>query len=675
MVSSHELRQKFLDFFKAKGHTIIPSASLLPENDPTVLFTTAGMHPLVPYLLGEEHPGGKRLANIQKCIRTGDIDEVGDNRHLTFFEMLGNWSFGDYFKTEAIAWSFEFLTSKSWLDLNPAQLYVSVFAGDKDAPRDEESIKHWQAAFANARLSAGVGDYQQGINEEQRIFTYDKSKNWWGPAGQTGPCGPDTEMFYDILNLPDKKQHASGWSGHEPCHPNCDCGRYVEIWNDVFMEYNKKVKSQPSSRAQVVGKSPPEADPPLAGKVKNDEEVEYEFVPLKQKNVDTGMGLERTLAVLKGQRSVFDTELFKPMFDVIGLNQDVISEVELCKARVVIDHARAAVFMVSDGVEPSNKDRGYVLRRLLRRAMVYARLLNLKEHWLKDLVGQVVTTYAQVYPELVGRSVDIFRIIKGEEEKFEETLDHGLNYFKKQLPEIERIISVQLRTGGRASGPGAAIQDLGKLIFDLYQNYGFPYELAEEQIAILGYSTAKTYHNELRESFECEFKKHQELSRTASAGMFKGGLADHSEEVVKLHTATHLLHQALRDVLGGEVAQKGSNITAERLRFDFVYAAKMSPAEIMQVEQIVNDKIKQDLPVHFELLSVAEAKTRGAIGLFEYKYSQLGNKIKVYFVGDYSAEICGGPHVEHTGQIGSFRILKEEAVAAGVRRIKAVVKV
>ncbi|MFA4818836.1 MAG: alanine--tRNA ligase [Patescibacteria group bacterium] len=657
-MTANELRQKFLDFFKAKGHTIIPSASLIPENDPTVLFTTAGMHPLVPYLLGEEHPDGRRVASCQKCIRTGDIDEVGDDVHLTFFEMLGNWSLGDYWKQEAIEWSFEFLTKELGLPID--RLAVSCFAGDSDAPRDQESIKHWQAAFASAGVPAEVGDYQQGINEGQRIFTYGKNKNWWGPAGQTGPCGPDTEMFYDILDLPDKKRHALGWSGNEPCHPNCDCGRYVEIWNDVFMEYERRIKNQES-------------------RIKNKEsgigdDVEYEFVPLKQKNVDTGMGLERTLAVLKGQRSVFDTELFKPMFDVIGLNQDVMSEVELCKARVVIDHAKAAVFMVSDGVEPSNKDRGYVLRRLLRRAMVYARLLNLKEHWLRALVGQVVTTYAQVYPELVRRSADIFRIIKGEEEKFEETLDHGLNYFKKQLPEIERIISVQLRTGGRASGPGAAIQDLGKLIFDLYQNYGFPYELAEEQIAILGYSTAKTYRNELRESFERESKKHQELSRTASAGMFKGGLADHSEEVVKLHTTTHLLHQALRDVLGPEVAQKGSNITAKRLRFDFVHSAKMSAEELKKVEEIVNGKINQDLPVHFELLSVAEAKQRGAIGLFDDKYAKLDNQVKVYFVGDYSAEICGGPHVQHTGQIGGFKIIKEEAVSAGGRRIKAVIK-
>ncbi|MBI5466258.1 MAG: alanine--tRNA ligase [Candidatus Kerfeldbacteria bacterium] len=629
-MTANELRQKYLDFFETKGHKVIPSASLVPTNDSTVLFTTAGMHPLVPYLLGEAHPAGRRLASCQKCIRTGDIEEVGDNRHLTFFEMLGNWSLGDYFKPEAIAWSFEFLTSRDWLGLDLSRLYASVFEGDTDAPRDEESIAHWQRAFGSTGLEAKVGDRTKGIGEGERIFLYPKDKNWWGPAGATGPCGPDSEMFYDSLGAEDKRQHLGSWKGSEPCHPNCDCGRYVEIWNDVFMEYERRIKNKES-------------------RIEN--EVEYEFIPLKQKNVDTGMGLDRTLAVLKGQRSVFDTELFKPMFDVISLHQDGMSETELRRARVVLDHVRAATFMVGDGVEPSNKDRGYVLRRLLRRAMVYAKLLNLKEHWLKALVGQVITVYGEPYPELAQNSERVFSAIATEQKKFSQTLD-------KALREFERLIK-----------HNAAAGVTGKEAFDLYQSYGLPWEVTHELAQQSGWRIKA-------EEFEAEFKKHQELSRTASAGQFKGGLADHTEQVVRLHTATHLMNAALRQVLGEHVWQKGSNITAERTRFDFTHPQKMTDKEKKKVEELVNSWIRADYQVKREVLPLEEARKLNAIGVFGEKYA---DTVSVYTVYDpktnevISREFCGGPHVEHTGRVGQFKIIKEEAVSSGVRRLKAVV--
>jgi len=611
MITTTQLRQKYLDFFRSKGHHVIPSASLIPENDPTVLFTTAGMHPLVPYLLSEPHPEGKKLTSVQKCIRTGDIDEVGDNRHLTFFEMLGNWSLGDYFKEQAVAWSFEFLTSEQWLNINPERLYVSVFAGDQDAPMDQDTVGYWQQAFKSRSLSAQLGDYSQGIKEGERIFAYPKNKNWWGPAGQTGPCGPDTEIFYDTLSaITNKSEHAPGWTDQVPCHPNCDCGRYLEIWNNVFMQYNKQADGS--------------------------------FVPLKQQNVDTGMGLERTVAVINGIE-VFGVDTFAPLINKIEelTNKNYGDYVK--EFRIIADHIKAAVFIIADGIKPSNTDQGYVVRRLLRRAIRYGQIIGLPKSALGlDLVKVVVDLYKDVYTNLsLGEKLIKEEIIK-EEDKFSKALDRGLKEFSK----LEKID--------------------GKAAFDLYQSYGFPLELTEEL-------ARERKLNINKEEFTAEFKKHQELSRVASAGKFKGGLADHSEQVVKMHTATHLLHQALRDVLGDQVEQRGSNITPERLRFDFSQDVKLTPEELKKVEQIVNDKIKQALPVHFELLTVTEAKQRGAIGLFDDKYAQLGNKVKVYFVGDYSAEICGGPHVSNTLTIGSFKILKEEAVSAGVRRIKAVV--
>ncbi|PIR96112.1 MAG: alanine--tRNA ligase [Candidatus Doudnabacteria bacterium CG10_big_fil_rev_8_21_14_0_10_42_18] len=591
-ITAQQLREKYLNFFQSKNHTIIPSASLVPADDPSILFTTAGMHPLVPFLMGEKHPGGSRVVNAQKCVRTGDIDEVGDNTHLTFFEMLGNWSFGDYFKKEAIEWSWEFLTSAKHLNLDKNRLAFSVFAGDEDAPRDEESAQIWE--------SLGVAKH--------RLAFLPKKNNWW-IAGETGPCGPDTEMFF--------------WTdaGSEPALPfqdHYEDPRWVEIWNDVFMQYNKTA----------------------GGK----------YEPLEQKNVDTGMGLDRVLAVLNGQTSVYDTELFKPMFDVIGLRNEILSGGEVAKARIILDHIRASVFITADGVEPSNKDRGYVLRRLLRRAMVYARVLNLQATWLKALIGQVITVYASAYPQLVENSNKIFEIIESEQAKFGKTLEKGLREFRKLVSDEDGLT--------------------GKEAFDLYQTYGFPWELTRELMAGEGKEVIK-------EEFEQEFKKHQELSRTASAGQFKGGLASHSKKIIRLHTVTHLMNAALREVLGKDVWQKGSNITEERTRFDFTHGRKMTPEEITAVEELVNGWIKRDLKVKKEIMPLEEAKKLEAIGVFGEKYA---DEVSIYSVYDpstdeiISREFCGGPHVEHTSTIGNFKIKKEEASSSGVRRIKAIVE-
>ncbi|KPJ84953.1 alanine--tRNA ligase [Parcubacteria bacterium SG8_24] len=612
-MTAAEIRQKYLDFFRERGHVVIPSASLIPENDPTVLFTTAGMHPLVPFLMGEPHPEGRRLADVQKCIRTGDIDEVGDNRHLTFFEMLGNWSFGDYFKEEAIAWSFEFLTGREWMDLSPDRLFVTVFAGDEDAPRDEESIRLWKERFASVGLDAEAGE---------RIFPYPKKENWWGPAGQTGPCGPDTEMFYDTTGDPDRETHLPGATEPSPCHPNCDCGRYVEVWNDVFMEYFKT------------------------------EDGKYE--PLSQRNVDTGMGLERMAMVMQGQPTVFETDLFRPLIAAIEERSGSrygADEGTTRAMRIIADHVKAAVFIIGDprGVSPSNVDQGYVLRRLIRRAVRYARQSGIEGRLLSSLAGRVIDIYGEAYPELVAKRERIVQELDDEEDRFGRTLQKGLQEAKKvgtRFAESEVI-------------PGEAA-------FHLYETYGFPRELTEEVLA-------KPVD---RERFDEEFRKHQELSRAGAERKFAGGLADRSERTVRMHTATHLLHEALRRVLGQHVEQRGSNITPERLRFDFSHPQKMTEEELKAVDDLVNEQIDRDLPVSFEMMSVEQAKQAGAIGLFEEKYEELDNRLKVYTVGDaetgvFSREICGGPHVEHTGQIGRFRIKKEQASSAGVRRIKA----
>lgn len=609
----NETRQKFLDFFKSKGHVAIPSASLIPENDPTVLFTMAGMHPLTPYLRGQAHPMGRRLVDSQKCIRTGDIEEVGDNRHLTFFEMLGNWSLGDYFKPESIGWSYELLTHKDWFALDPKRIYVSVFEGDEDAPRDEESAAIWQAQFEVHGIAAETGvagkDEPASGAEGPRIYAYPKAKNWWPDPKMKGLCGPDTEIFYDT-----GKAHDSAFG--EVCHPNCDCGRFVEIWNNVFMQFQREEQGGP-------------------------------LAPLPSKNVDTGMGLERTVAVLNGAPTVFDLPEFKTLISAVeGKSGKVYgSDAAMTRSmRIIADHARAATFIIGDqrGISPSNVGQGYIVRRLIRRAVREGRRLGITEPFLSDLAAAVVGEFGGHYTELEMNRTRIMDEIRNEEGKFANTIEKGLK-------EFERMMADHVITGEEA--------------FILFSTYGFPLELTEELVGERGGNLDVG-------AFKREFEKHQELSRTASAGAFKGGLADHSIETTRLHTATHLLHKALRQVLGEHVAQKGSNITVERLRFDFSHPQKMTPEEIAKVEELVNDAIRRDLEVRRDEMSVAEAKAGGAIGLFEQKY---GDKVSVYSVGDFSKEICGGPHVGRTGELGSFKILKEEAVSAGVRRIKAAV--
>lgn len=593
-MTGSELRQKFLTFFEEKGHTVIPSASLIPENDPSVLFTTAGMHPLVPYLLGEPHPGGTRLTNVQKCVRTGDIEEVGDNRHLTFFEMLGNWSLGDYFKEDAIRWSWEFLTDKKWLGIDADKLAVTVFAGDDATPRDDESAALWK--------SLGVS--------EARIAYLGKDDNWWPAGGKhPGPQGPDTEMFY--------------WTGSEPAPDAFDPKdeRWVEIWNDVFMQFSK---------------SPDGA-----------------LLPLAKKNVDTGMGLERTVAVLNGQKTVFETDLFTPLFDSISqlTLKNYEDNEETTKAfRIVADHLKAATMIVGEanGVLPSNVDQGYVLRRLIRRAVRFGRSLGVTSGLSVAVAKSVILMYRDTYPYLERNKEMILVELQKEEDKFSRTLEKGLREFERMVKE------------GSVTGEQA---------FVLYTTYGFPLELTEELVREHGQQVN-------RDAFAAEFTKHQDLSRAGSEKKFAGGLADHSEETVRLHTATHLLHRALKNVLGDHVEQKGSNITPERLRFDFTHPEKMTAEQLKEVEAQVNKAITDDLPMRWVEMTTEEAKASGAIGYFEDKYAQLGGKIKVYMAGDetkgyFSKEICGGPHVTHTGELGSFNILKEEAVSAGIRRIKA----
>jgi alanyl-tRNA synthetase len=600
-MNAHELRAKYIEFFKSRGHAQIQGKSLLPDNDPTVLFTTAGMHPLVPYLLGQEHPAGKRLVDYQKCIRTGDIDAVGDPSHLTFFEMLGNWSLGDYFKEEAIEMSYEFLTSPEWLGVPKDKLGVTVFEGDDSVPRDEESAAVWK------RL---------GIPPE-RIAYRPRSDNWWGPAGAAGPCGPDSEMFIDM--------------GGEPCGPDCEpgcsCGKWLEIWNDVFMQYNKT------------------------------QEGNYE--PLARTCVDTGMGIERTITILNGKKSVYDTEIFAPVIAAVerAASYTYGTDGEKDKSvRIISDHVRSAAFILGDprAVSPSNLGAGYVLRRLIRRAVRHGRKLGMESSpLLSPIAAVVVEEFRGPYPELQDNRQYIMEELDKEEQKFLETLQKGEHEFEKLLPSLlkdpRKIMS-------------------GRLAFKLYDTYGFPIELTEELAAEQGMTVN-------RNEFEEAFKKHQELSRAGSEQVFKGGLGDQGEMAVKYHTATHLLHRALRAVLGDHVAQKGSNITAERMRFDFSHGAPMTPGEIERVQTMVNEQIKGDLPVTMEIMSLEDAKTSGATALFGEKYE---SQVKVYTIGPpaafFSREVCGGPHVERTGVLGKFVIQKEQSSSAGVRRIRAVLE-
>ena len=595
-LSGAELRDLYLGFFRGKGHAVISGSSLIPQNDPTVLFTTAGMHPLVPYILGEPHPSGRRICNFQKCIRTGDIDSVGDVSHLTFFEMLGNWSLGDYFKREAITWSFEFLTSQQFLGFSPDRLSVTVFQGDNAVPPDEESAAIWK--------SLGIPD--------SRIYRLPKEDNWWGPAGQTGPCGPDTEMFADT------GKDACGPS----CRPGCSCGKYFEIWNDVFMQYEKTASG--------------------------------EYIRLKQPCVDTGMGIERTVAMLQGKRSVFETELFAPTIGAISRlsGRDMNENAETAKAfRVVADHIRSAVFILGDeqGVVPSNLGQGYVLRRLIRRSVRYAKGLGMGMGFSGPIAEAIVSQYETVYPELKHNHERIIRELVAEEDKFEKTLDRG-------IAEMDKVME-QMKAHQQAVLPG-------RVAFRLYDTYGFPIEFTEEICREHAMSVD-------RDGFEKAFEKHRELSKQGADKTFKGGLVDNSEATTRLHTATHLLHRALRMVLGEDVKQKGSNITADRLRFDFSCPTKMTPEQIKQVEDIVNDAIARRLAVAMEVMTLEQAQQQGAMALFAAKY---GEQVKVYTIEGFSKEVCGGPHVASTGDLGRFRILKEEACSAGVRRIRAVLE-
>ena len=636
MISSKELRKKYIEFFKEKGHKEIPSASLLPENDPTVLFTTAGMHPLVLYLMGENHPAGKRIVNIQKCVRTGDIDDVGDSTHNTFFEMLGNWSFGDYFKEDSIKWSWEFLTDKKWLGIDPERIKVTVFEGDKNISSDKESIKIWQECFKRFDIKAEIYDQEKKNNESARIFPLPKSDNWWGPAGITGPCGPDTEIFIDLGKCVNFERCPSG----NYCRPGCNCGRYVEIWNNVFMEYNKTVNGK--------------------------------YVPLAKKNVDTGMGLERTLAVLNGFDNVYETDVLAPI--VAQVKSEVQKLDDEKSVRIIADHIRTSVFMISDGVVPSNLDRGYILRRLLRRAIRYGNLLKMPNGFLSPLAEVVIDIYKEFYPELKKNKSKILEEIKKEEEKFEKTLEGGVKEVHKVFLDAVKMEAGKITFDTKSADVVKIAEYLGNRFFFVYQSYGFPLELSLEEIRNY-FKEEFLYKDIITKEFNKELKKHQQLSRTASAGKFKGGLADASEETTKLHTTAHLLLESLRRVLGDHIYQKGSNINAERLRFDFSHPEKLTDEEKQKVEDLVSEQIQKKLPVNCEEMSLEEAKKINAMGVFENKY---GEKVKVYFIGlgdnIFSKEICGGPHVKNTSELGKFRIKKEQSSSSGVRRIKAILE-
>ena len=599
-MTANELRSKYIEFFKSKNHVEISGQSLIPENDPSVLFTTAGMHPLVPYLLGEKHPAGTRLTDYQKCIRTGDIDEVGDPSHLTCFEMLGNWSLGDYFKKESIAFSYEFLTSPKWLGLDPKKISVTVFAGDENAPRDEDAANYWK---------------ENGMPED-KIAYLPASDNWWA-AGPTGPCGPDTEIFY--------------WVGEglppQGSNKGTDPENWMEIWNNVFMQFNRK-----------------------------DEKT---LEPLPKQNVDTGMGLERTNCILQGKTSVYLTEVFQPIINKIEelSSYKYGSDEEKDKSvRIIADHSRAATFILGDqrGVTPSNLGAGYVLRRLIRRAVRHGMKLGIDKSFLPQIADAVVANFKNAYPELEQNKEKIFKELGAEEERFRLTLKNGEAEFQKMLPNLMK-------------NPKKEIS--GKVAFRLYDTFGYPLELTQELGAEHGFTVDV-------EGFKEAERKHQEASKSLDAGKAKGGLAEQSETTTKYHTATHLLQQALVDVLGDQVAQKGSNINNERMRFDFTFERPMTPEEIKKVEDIVNQKIKEDLPVTMEILPLEKAKEEGARALFTNKY---GEDVKVYTIGRdpktdwFSKEVCGGPHVQHTAQIGDFKITKEQSSSAGVRRIRAVI--
>ena len=644
----HEVRERYLAFFKQRGHAIIPSSLLVPENDPTTLFTGSGMQPLLPYFLGQPHPAGKRVTDSQKSFRADDIDEVGDNRHTTFFEMLGNWSFGDYFKSEQLPWFFEFLTDKEkGVGLDPKNLYVTVFAGDSsmNIPSDDDSVRIWRDLFMNKDIEANyiqLGSEQNGSEvgmQGGRIFSYDVKKNWWSRAGVPAnmpvgePGGPDSEVFYDFGVLDENGVPRHDVKFGKECHPNCDCGRFLEIGNSVFMEYKKSPDGS--------------------------------FEKLAQRNVDFGGGLERITAASINSSDVFQIDVFKKMFEALNLetskNKETTREI-----RVVLDHIRASIFLIADGVRPSNKGQGYVLRRLLRRAALYSRNLFLPTTYkeqLLNLIPIVIELYSNNYESLKSQSDEIDNQIKNEFEKFDVVIESGLREFEK--------VSIRILKDGSKEKVLS-----GEVVFNLYQSYGFPIELIREVAARKGLPI-------IEEAYQAQVELHQQKSRTASAGTFKGGLADTSEQTTKLHTTHHLLLKALQIVLGPEVKQRGSNITSERLRLDFSYDGKMTDEQKKEVERIVNEKIAEDLPVIRSEMALEEAEKLRAEHEFGQKYPE---RVSVYSIGPksatqkdpqfdnaYSIEFCGGPHVQHTGVIGHFTFAKEEASSAGVRRARGII--
>lgn len=644
-LTANQVRQRYLDFFAKQSHVIVPSSSLLPDNDPTTLFTGSGMQPMITYLLGQPHPLGNRLSDSQKCFRSQDIEEVGDNRHTTFFEMLGNWSLGDYFKQEQIPWMWDFLTnSETGLGLNPQHLYFTCFRGNEDLgiPRDTESAELWQKLFAQAGIEASIVDFPEEHGMQGgKIFYYSEKKNWWSRAGVPSkmpvgePGGPDTEMFWDFApSCGNNHLHGDAdkakWG--EFCHVNCDCGRFMEIGNNVFMQYQKT-------------------------------ETGFELLP--QKNVDFGAGLERMTAAVMNNPDVFGIDIFGDIITKLQTLSGKVYEPSLedrttYAFRVIADHIRAATFLVSDGAYPSNKDQGYFTRRLIRRAVRFANYLDIKQNFCADVAQNIADKYQTAYPELFAKIDAVKAEIDKEETKFKRTISDGI----KKFGEITKQLAA-----------GALVPT--EQVFDLYQSYGFPFEITQELAIERGLSVDEV-------AFRAEVKKHQEQSRAGSEQKFKGGLIDHSDMSVRYHTATHLLHSAVLKILGPHAVQKGSNITPERLRFDFAHNEKLTPEQIQQVEDLVNAAITRDYPVTFQILPLAEARAKQAIGLFGDKYEDM---VKVYTIGDpnevavaeptapcFSRELCGGPHVEHTALVGKFKILKEEAVSAGVRRIKAIVE-
>lgn len=662
-ITSHQLRKKYLDFFKSKGHVVIPSAPLIPDNDPTTLFTGSGMQPMVPYLLGQQHPLGTRIVDSQKCFRSQDIDEVGDNRHTVFFEMLGNWSLGDYFKNEQIPWMWEFLTVE--LGLDPKRLYFTCFRGNIDLkiPKDEESAKLWQEQFAKINIDAKIGEQSDidGMGEGERIFYYSEKKNWWSRSGipanmpEGEPGGPDTEMFWDFEPVGSSASggsHANSKFAHKPCHVNCDCGRFAEIGNNVFMQYKKTANG-------------------------------FELLP--QKNVDFGGGLERLMIAVRDDSDMFKIDLFdsiRQKLEELSGKKYGENDSETYAFRVCMDHLRAATFLVGDGIFPSNKDQGYYVRRLIRRSVRFAHNLGITNNFSQDVVLAVINEYKDAYPSLFEKQKEICEAINKEEEKFRRTLINGLKVLNNETKISIRAIG---DTTPYHVNEGERVPFFidGAWMFNFYETYGFPFELLVEELMVknlvMDFEVPK-----LKEQFEEAKVKHQALSRAGGEQKFHGGLADHSEMSTKYHTATHLLHATLLKVLGPHALQRGSNITQERMRFDFPHNQKMTPEEIKTAEDLVNAAIARDYPVSWQEMSFEEAKAKGAIGLFEDRYQPV---VKVYTVGDvnekavadptsptYSREVCGGPHVEHTGVLGHFKIVKEEAVSAGMRRIKAILE-